>query len=111
MERGGPLYFLDSSQARLELFLVASIRLSGNNCFFSRNPSAVPWSARMERGGPLYFLDSSQASYSFHASIFVPRYPVNAFSPQGHFTGLQMGANADTAQNIPGFFRAQINAP
>lgn len=32
-----------------------------------------------------------------HVDLSEPRYPENAFCPQGHCIGLQMGENADTA--------------
>ena len=33
---------------------------------------------------------------TFHVSLLFPMYPVNAFCPKAHSTGLQMGAKADT---------------
>ncbi len=33
---------------------------------------------------------------TFHDSLLLPRYPLNAFCPQGQFMGLEMGPNADT---------------
>ena len=33
---------------------------------------------------------------TFHCSWSVPRYPVNALVPHGHFIGLQIGEKADT---------------
>lgn len=35
------------------------------------------------------------ASYGFHASRFLPRYPVNAFLPRGQFDGLLIGEKAE----------------
>ena len=42
------------------------------------------------------FVKQTNMYYTFHDSLLLPRYPLNAFSPHGHFTGLQIGAKADT---------------
>lgn len=34
--------------------------------------------------------------FTFHVSLSLPKYPVNAFCPHGQLTGLQIGAKADT---------------
>ncbi|TNN74085.1 hypothetical protein EYF80_015726 [Liparis tanakae] len=75
-----------------------AIRLSGSSWLADRNWSSRPWSMRMSSGGPEYDDASTVASaLTSQAALSGPRYPEKAFCPQGHCTGLQMGAKADTA--------------
>ena len=64
-----------------------------------RNSSSVPMSISTGSWGPLYPRTSSVASYCVAACCHPsPRYPANAFWPQGTWVGLQMGAKALTEQ-------------
>lgn len=63
-------------------------------------------SMRISNGPPFHFLINSVASCSFHFSCWSsPKYPLNAFCPQGQLIGLQMGANAETDLYLPGLRR------
>lgn len=62
-------------------------------------------STRISRGPPDHFFSNSVASCSFHFSWSSPRYPVNAFWPQGQLIGFVMGAKAETDLYFPGLRR------
>lgn len=47
----------------------------------------------------------------FQASLSSPKYPLNAFWPQGTAQGLTMGEKALTDLKTSGFFRAMVSAP
>ena len=87
------------------------MKLSGSNCPFERILSSFPWSIRMSIWEPEYDFMRQVASYAFHLLSSGPKYPLKAFLPQEHSTGLQIGANADRDLYFPGFFKAQIRAP
>lgn len=56
--------------------------------------------------GPFHLFTSSVASCSFHRSRpLSPKYPENAFWPQGQLIGLQIGAKAETDWYFPGLRR------
>ena len=54
------------------------------------------WSITEQTHGKMKSICLNKQSITFHDSLLPPRYPLNAFSPHGHFTGLQIGAKADT---------------
>ena len=56
--------------------------------------------------GPDHFLMSSVESCSLHLALLSsPKYPLNAFWPQGQLLGFEMGANALTDLYLPGLRR------
>lgn len=79
-----------------------------------RNPS---WwehttSIKTSTSFPFHPFTNSDASCSFHVSLFSsPRYPPNAFCPQGQLIGFEMGANAETLLYLPGLRRKSVSAP
>jgi len=68
-------------------------------------------SIKTSNSPPSHLPTNSHASYSFHSPLSSPRYPLNAFSPHGHFIGFAIGANALTLRYLPGFFRNSVSAP
>ena len=63
-------------------------------CFYHIVTRSVIWYWTDPRQHGIYLLN--RQCITFHDSLLLPRYPLNAFSPHGHFTGLQIGAKADT---------------
>jgi hypothetical protein len=64
-------------------------------------------------GPPFHSLINSVESCSapFVCQSLSPKYPLNAFSPQGAFNGFAIGAKALQLLYMPGFFRNRERAP
>lgn len=102
---GGLLQVLGEELALLVEVVASSLVVSVQFLVWEHNEKGELTTSMSTSSGPFHFLMSSVASCSFHFCWSSPRYPENAFWPQGQLMGLEMGAKADTDLYLPGLRR------